>query len=69
MYPTILTAMLTQVNFLQNLTPDTFPTLTLEKVKKVKMGRRRREGWWVMILREFLSSLLRLRMEKMAKVH
>ena len=59
--------MLTQVNFLLNMTPDTFPTLTLEKVKKVKMGRRRREGWWVMILREFL--LLRLRVEKMARRH
>ena len=62
--------MLTQVNFLLNLTLDSLPqenTLTLEKVKKVKVGRRRREGWWVMILREFL--LLRLRVEKMARRH
>ena len=64
MYPTTLTAMLTQVNFLLKLTP---PHLTLEKVKKVKVGRRRREGWWVMILRELL--LLRLRVEKMARRH
>ena len=59
--------MLIQVNFLLNTTPDTSPTLTLEKVKNEKMGRRRREGWRVMILREFL--LLRLRVEKMAKRH
>ena len=39
--------------------------MTLEKVKKVKVGRRRREGWWVMILREFL--VLRSRVEKMAR--
>jgi len=39
----------------------------LEKVKKVKMGRRRREGWWKMILRNFLE--LRLRVEKMARRH
>ena len=26
--------------------------MTLEKVKKVKVGRRRREGWLVMILME-----------------
>ena len=52
------------------MTLDSLPqenTLTLEKVKKVKVGRRRREGWWVMILREFL--LLRLRVEKMARRH
>ena len=70
MYPTRLIAMLTQANFLLNLTLDSPPlqhTLTLEKVKKVKVGRRRREGWWVMILREFL--LLRLRVEKMARRH
>ena len=62
--------MLTQVKILLNLTRDSpplQPTLTLEKVKKVKVGRRRREGWWVMILREFL--LLRFRVEKMARRH
>ena len=62
--------MLTQVKTLLNLTRDSplmQPTLTLEKVKKVKVGRRRREGWWVMILREFL--LLRFRVEKMARKH
>ena len=69
-YPTTLTAMLTQVNFLLNWTLDSLPqenTLTLEKVKKVKVGRRRREGWLVMILRELM--LLRLRVEKMARRH
>ena len=58
------------MKFLLNLTRDSpplQPTLTLEKVKKVKVGRRRREGWWVMILREFL--LLRFRVEKMARRH
>ena len=62
--------MLIQVNFLLNLTRDSLlrqPTLTLEKVKKVIVGRRRREGCWVMILRELL--LLRLRVEKMARRH
>ena len=59
--------MLTKVNFLLNLTPVTSPTLTLEKVKKVKMGRRRREGWLVMILREFLSR--KLRVAKMASAN
>ena len=58
--------MLIKVNFLLNLTPVTSPTLTLEKVKKVKVGRRRREGWLVMILREFLL-LLKSRVEKMAR--
>ena len=60
--------MLIQVNFLLNMTLDSLPqenTLTLEKVKKVKVGRRRREGWWVMILRELL--LLRSSVEKIAK--
>ena len=60
--------MLTQVKILLNLTRDSpplQPTLTLEKVKKVKVGRRRMEGWWVMILREFL--LLGFRVEKMAR--
>ena len=58
------------MKFLLNLTRDSpplQPTLTLEKVKKVTVGRRRREGWWVMILREFL--LLRFRVEKMARRH
>ena len=67
---TTLTAMLIKENFLLNLTRESPPqgnTLTLEKVKKVKVGRRRREGWWVMIFREFL--LLRLRVEKIARVH
>ena len=61
--------MLTQVNFLLNLTCDSMLSLTwtLEKVKKVKVGRRRREGWWVMILMELL--LLELMVEKMARRH
>ena len=56
------------MNLLLNMirdSPPQQPTLSLEKVKKVKVGRRRREGWWVMILREFL--LLRSSVEKMAK--
>ena len=40
--------------------------MTLVKVKKVKVGRRRRDGWWVIILREYLLLRLRLR-EKMAR--
>ena len=62
--------MLTKVKFLLNLTRDSppLPTLTLEKVKWVKVGRRRREGWWVMILREFLL-LLRSRVVKMARTN
>ena len=67
-YSTALTAMLTQVNFLLNLTRDSPPLqdiLTLEKVKEVKVGRRRREGWLVMILREVL--LFKLRVEKIAR--
>ena len=42
-------------------------SLALEKVKKVKVGRRRREGWLVMILREFLSR--KLRVAKMASAN
>ena len=39
--------------------------MTLEKVKKVMVGRRRREGCWVMmILTELL--LFRLRVENIA---
>ena len=34
-------------------------------MKKVKVGRRRREGWLVMILREVL--LFKLRVEKIAR--
>ena len=60
--------MLTQVYFLLNPTCDSQPNpLTLEKVKKVKVGRRRREGWWVTILREFL--LVMSRVEKIARRH
>ena len=66
-YPTTLTVMLTKVNFLLNLTHDLPHTFTLEKVKKVKVGRRRREGWWVMILREFLLRMLRVK--KIAMKH
>ena len=44
---------------------STEQSLALEKVKKVKVGRRRREGWLVMILRELL--LLRSSVEKIAK--
>ena len=60
--------MLTQVNFLLNLTLDSLPqenTLTLEKVKKVKVGRRRREGWLVMILKELI--LFGVRVKKLAR--
>ena len=46
---------------------STEQSLALEKVKKVKVGRRRREGWLVMILREFLSR--RLRVAKMASAN
>ena len=62
--------MLTKVSFLLNLTRYPRPleqALTLEKVKKVKVGRRRREGWWVMILKEFL--VLMSRVEKIARRH
>ena len=38
----------------------------MEKVKKVKTGRRRREGWRVKILKELL---LMLRVEKMARIY
>ena len=61
--------MLIQVNVLLNLTCDSTPlqlTLTLEKVKKVKVGRRRREGWLVMILSKVLQLLL-LRVDKIAR--
>ena len=54
--------MLIQENFLLNMTLD---SLSLENVKKVKTGRRRMEGWRVMILRELL--LLKFRLEKMAR--
>ena len=60
--------MLIQVNFLLNLTRDSLPlqpTWTLEKVKKVTVGRRRREGWWVMTLRELLR--LMFMVDKMAR--
>ena len=60
--------MLIQENFLLNLILDSGPlqlTLSLENVKKVKTGRRRMEGWRVMILRELL--LLKFRLEKMAR--
>ena len=60
--------MLIQVILLLNLTLDS-PllqlTLSLENVKKVKTGRRRMEGWRVMISRELL--LLKFRLEKMAR--
>ena len=39
--------------------------MTLEKVKKVKVGRRRREGWLLMILREVL--LFKLRVKKITR--
>ena len=42
--------MLTQVAFLLKHTHDSSSFL---KVKKVMVGRRRREGWWVIILRDF----------------
>ena len=54
--------MLIQENFLLKLTLD---SLSLENVKKVKTGRRRMEGWRVMISRELL--LLKFRLEKMAR--
>ena len=55
--------MLIQENFLLKLTLD---SLSLENVKKVKTGRRRMEGWRVMIFsRELL--LLKFRLEKMAR--
>ena len=54
--------MLIQENFLLNMTLE---SLSLENVKKVKTGRRRMEGWRVMILRELL--LLKFRLEKMAR--
>ena len=54
--------MLIQENFLLNKTLD---SLSLENVKKVKTGRRRMEGWRVMISRELL--LLKFRLEKMAR--
>ena len=54
--------MLIQENFLLNMTLD---SLSLENVKKVKTGRRRMEGWRVMISRELL--LLKFRLEKMAR--
>ena len=54
--------MLIQENFLLNMTLD---PLSLENVKKVKTGRRRMEGWRVMISRELL--LLKFRLEKMAR--
>ena len=54
--------MLIQENFLLKLTLD---PLSLENVKKVKTGRRRMEGWRVMISRELL--LLKFRLEKMAR--
>ena len=55
--------MLIQENFLLKLTLD---PLSLENVKKVKTGRRRMEGWRVMIFsRELL--LLKFRLEKMAR--
>ena len=60
--------MLIQENFLLNLTLDSPPlqlTSSLENVKKVKTGRRRMEGWRVMISRELL--LLKFRLEKMAR--
>ena len=60
--------MLIQENFLLKLILDSGPlqlTLSLENVKKVKTGRRRMEGWRVMILRELL--LLKFRLEKMAR--
>ena len=60
--------MLTKVNLLLSMTRDSppqQPTLSFEKVRNEKVGRRRREGWWVMILREFL--LLRSSVEKIAK--
>ena len=61
--------MLIQVILLLNLTLDS-PllqlTLSLENVKKVKTGRRRMEGWRVMISRELL--LLKFRLEKMARI-
>ena len=57
---------MTQVNFLLNMILES--PLILEKVKKVKVGRRRREGCWVMmILTERL--LFRLRVEKMASTY
>ena len=46
---------------------STEQSLALEKVKKVKVGRRRREGWLVIILREFLSR--KLRVAKMASAN
>ena len=61
--------MLIQENFLLNMTldlPSLQLTLSLENVKKVKTGRRRMEGWRVMIFsRELL--LLKFRLEKMAR--
>ena len=60
--------MLIQENFLLKLILDSGPlqlTLSLENVKKVKTGRRRMEGWRVMISRELL--LLKFRLEKMAR--
>ena len=54
--------MLIQENFLLNMTLD---SLSLENVKKVKTGRRRMEGWRVMISRELL--LLKFRLEKKAR--
>ena len=60
--------MLIQENFLLNMILDSGPlqlTLSLEKVKKVKTGRRRMEGWRVMISRELL--LLKFRLENMAR--
>ena len=54
--------MLIQENFLLNMTLD---SLSLENVKKVKTGRRRMEGWRVMISRELL--LLKFKLEKMAR--
>ena len=54
--------MLIQENFLLNMT---LVPLSLENVKKVKTGRRRMEGWRVMISRELL--LLKFRLEKMAR--
>ena len=39
--------------------------MTLEKVKKVKVGRRRREGWLVMILKELI--LFGVRVKKLAR--
>ena len=63
--PITLIARFMKVNLLENLTLLSPQHWSLENVKKVIMGRSRREGCLVRILREFL--LLKSRVEMAAR--